>query len=127
MSAAPIFVGTPKVGIAQISTANPNRDGTGTISTVLTAGALGSRIDRLRAIAIGTTTAGMIRWYIHDGTNARLWYEQTVDAITPSATVAAWTEDYMPTDGLKLPVGYSLRASTEKAETFNVFAESGDF
>ena len=47
MAAAPIFIGTVKSPTAQISTANTNRDGTGTLGTVYTAGALGGRIDKL--------------------------------------------------------------------------------
>jgi len=125
----PIFVATPKVGIAQISTANINRDGTGTVGTVFTAGASGSRIHRIAYKATVTTTAGMIRLFIHDGTNFRLWREFPVAAVVPSATVESDEgELLLPGEkALVLPTGYSLRASTHNAETFNVFAEAGDF
>jgi hypothetical protein len=125
----PIFVETPKIGLGQVSTANTNRDGTGTIATIFTAGSNGSRVNRVITKAVGTTTAGMVRLYIHDGANARLWKEVSVTAITPSATVESFkNEIYMPGElALVLPTGYSIRASTHNAETFNIIAEGGDY
>lgn len=126
------YVGTPKVGVGQVSTANTARDGTGTIATIFTAGTNGSRIDAINLKAVGTTTAGMIRLFIHDGTNARLLTELPVTALTPSATLPAW-EAQLNTNSMSqvlpiiTPTGYSLRASTNNAETFNVIAFGGDF
>lgn len=126
------YAATPKVGINLLSTANTNRDGTGTIATVFTAGASGSRIDAIDVKATATTTAGMVRLFIHDGVNARLLTEVPVLANTPSATQPSWEvqlninsmTQILP---LILPTGYSLRASTEKGEAFNVIALGGDF
>ena len=132
MSTAANYASTPKCGIGQISTANTNRDGTGTIGTIFTAGASGSRIDAINIKATGTTTAGMIRLFIHDGTNARLLTELPVLALTPSATLPSWetqlnTNTMTQVLPLVLPTGYSLRAATNNAETFNVIALGGDF
>ena len=126
------YAATPKIGIGQISTANTNRDGTGTIGTVFTAGVSGSRVDTIAVKATGTTTAGTVRLFIHDGVNARLLTELPVVAVTPSATIPTWEvqlnastmSQLLP---FALPTGYSLRASTEKAETFNLIAFGGDF
>ena len=132
MAAIPAYAATPKCGIAQISTANANHDGTGTIATVFSAGANGSRIDAIDIKAVGTTTTGMIRLFIHDGNNARLLTEVPVVAVTPSATCPSW-EAQLNTNSMSqilplvLPSGYSLRTSTGKAETFNVIALGGDF
>jgi len=125
----PIFVQTPRVGVGQITTANTNRDGTGTVGTIFTAGTNGSRIHRIRVKAQVTTTAGMIRLFIHDGSNYRLWLEFIVTAITVGANIAGYEYDLqLPGEkALVLPTGYSLRASTHNTETFNVFAEGGDY
>lgn len=131
MASTPTYAATPKSTVAQVTAANTNRDGTGTIATIYTAGASGSRIDRLNIKAAGTTTAGMLRLFLHDGTNARLLTEVAVFALTPSATVKTFeatleaysTPSLMP---LLLQTGYSLRASTHNAETFNVVATGGD-
>jgi len=126
------YAATPKCGVKQVSVANTNRDGTGTIATIFSAGANGSRIDAIDLKAVGTTTAGMIRLFIHDGTNARLLTEVPVLALTPSATLPSWeaqlnTNSMSQVLPLVLPTGYSLRAATNNAETFNVIALGGDF
>lgn len=126
------YAATPRCGVGQVSVANTNRDGTGTIVTVFSAGASGSRIDAIDLKAVGTTTAGMIRLFIHDGVNARLLTEVPVMAITPSGTLPSWeaqlnTNTMTQVLPLVLPTGYSLRAATNNAETFNVIALGGDF
>ena len=127
MSNYPQYCATPKAAIGQLASANTNRDGTGTIVTVFTAGANGSRIDVVDIQGTGTTTAGMVRLFIHDGTNARLWKEIPVTAITPSGTTSAFAYKLAIPEGLILPTGYSLRAAPHNAETFNVIARGGDF
>jgi hypothetical protein len=116
MANYPTFTDTPKVGIVVISTANTNRNGTGTIGTVFTAGTDGSYISKITIKATGTTTAGMVRLFIHDGTNARLLREVDVSALTPSATVKSFSGEITYSEGLIIPTGYSLGASTHNAE-----------
>jgi hypothetical protein len=125
----PIFTLIPNIGQATISTANANRDGTGTIGTVLTAGADGTRVTRISIKARVTTTAGMVRLFIYTGAAYHLWREILVTAITPSATVASfeYTIELTGDRALVLPTGYSLRASTEKAEAIDVVIEGGNF
>jgi hypothetical protein len=130
MAASPAFAATPRCGIGQVTTANTARDGTGTVGTIFTAGASGSRIENVRIQAAGTTTAGVVRLFIHDGTNFRLFREVLVTAITPSTTVEAFsiTLDFSANGAcILLPTGYSIRASTNNAETFNVAVFGGDF
>jgi hypothetical protein len=128
MASAPVFVGTPKTWFAQVSAANTNRDGSGTIVDLVTAGANGSRIDEVEIEAAGTVTAGVIRLYLYDGTNTRLFKERLVSATTPSTTVKVWEDVVTFLNGLNLPPGatWKLRVSTHNAETFNIFARGGD-
>lgn len=126
MALSPQFVTTPRLGVSQVATANANRDGTGTLVTVFTAGADGSRIDYVAIKATGSTSAGMIRLYVHDGTNARLLTEDAVPAIAATSTQKTHESLVELAGGLVLPTGYSLRASTEIGETFNVMALGGD-
>lgn len=127
MSTQANYAASPRAAAGQVSTANTNRDGTGTIVTVLTAGASGSRIDDIDIVAAATTTAGVVRLFLHDGINARLWREILVAAVTPSTTMAAWSAA-LTNLGLLLPSGWSLRAATHNAETFNVIvSRAGDF
>ena len=131
MATSPAYASAPRLWIGQVTAANTNRDGTGTIVTLGTAPAAGSRLDGIIIEAVGTTTAGMIRFYIHDGANARLFLEVPVIAVTPSGTQPAWGAQVNANNmshlfPLVLPSGYSLRASTHNAETFNVIGCAGD-
>ena len=121
------FVATPKVGLATINTANTNLTGSGTIGTVFSAGANGSRIERCVVKATGTTTAGMVRLFIHNGTAATLLTEIPVAAVTPSGTLPAFETTLVFDGGLVIPTGYSLRASTHNSESFQLTALGGDF
>lgn len=121
----PIFGLTPVVGMGQVTAANPNRDGTGALVVLFTAGVNGARVDYVVVKAIVTTTAGMIRIYISDGVNIRLWDELSVAAIVPSGTVQAFRGVVQL--GFQLPVGYSIQASTENAEAANCFVHGSEY
>lgn len=126
MSLNPNYAQAPLIGMAQISSANTNRDGTGTLVSVVTATPNGSRIERIRIQATVTTTAGMVRLFLFDGTNNRLYMEIPVTAATPSGTVAAFSYEGAVSD-LVLPTGWILKAAPHNAETFNVQAFGANF
>lgn len=135
MAAAAQYTAAPILDFVQISTANTNRDGTGTIGTVATGPAtaagngVGKRINRVRIKAAGTTTAGMIRFYVSNdgGTTKRMITEVPVSAITVGASTAAFEAEVPALVGLILPGSSNgiLYASTHNAETFNIICESG--
>lgn len=128
MSTSSQYVGTPKNGVAQLSAANTARDGTGTLVTVYTAGASGARIDRLAIQATSTTTSGMVRLFINNGTTSVLIREIPVLAITPAASTPAWGMDYVFDGGLILQATWTLKATTNNAEAFNLIPTvAGDF
>lgn len=126
-NSVPRFIELPIAGTAQISTANSNRDGTGTMATVVTGTKCGTLIRSVRVVATGTTTAGMVRLFLDDGSSVRLWKELTVSAVTASATVAAYEKEFEPGGTFILPDSVSIKAATEKSETFNVFVFGGDY
>ena len=145
MSVQPQYAAVPLVGFGQISVANTNRDGTGTLVLLAVGRAPGTRIDKILVRAVGTTTAGIVRFYhalsgltlAADGTIAsfsaptkRLIGELSVSAITPSGTQKTFgntgTEgDFTPPVDLVLREFEALYAAPHNAETFNVFAVGG--
>lgn len=127
MATIPNFTSTPRIGLGQVSAANTARDGTGTIETIFTAGTNGSRIDWIEITATGTTTTNVVRLFLNDGTVTRLLDEILVTAITPSTSVEVFRQQLVYNNPLVLPSGWSLRASTNNAETYNIFAFGGDF
>ena len=124
--ASPNFASIPRTESVRISTANANRDGTGTITDLWVAPAAGSRIDKLSFMATGTTTAGMIRLYTKKGSLYSFYKEYQVTAATPSDSALAFN---MQISGLAIILGsgVTLCVSTSKGETFDITAEGGDF
>ncbi|BEV44427.1 hypothetical protein [Afipia carboxidovorans] len=129
MANVPSFYASPRSQVAIISTANSARDGSGVLATCFTAGAEGSKVERIIVQAIGTTTNGMVRLFVHNGTSAFLWKEIPIVALTPSATVQAFRDEVdgsRPENILLLPSGWSLRAAPHNAESFNIVVIGGD-
>ena len=139
------FALTPNIGRTRISgtgALNTNRDGSGTegvtIFNAFTAGANGSRIDRVIINAAGTlaaTTAGMVRVFHSqaNGANKRLWREWQVTAATPSASALGYT-NYTTSKidgGLCLKAGEQLWVTSHFADVagnqFDIIIEGGDF
>jgi hypothetical protein len=130
MATAPNYAATPRSAVGQISTANTARDGTGTIVSVITGGANGTRVDDITIQATATTTAGIVRLFLSldGGTTNRLIREVEITARTPSGTAPAFRADLLDL-GIILPNSSAiLRASTHNAEAFNVIvSRAGDF
>lgn len=124
---------SPTIDVSQISTANTNRDGSGTTveiaagPTSAAASGVGKRIVGVVVQGTGTTTAGAIRFFISvdGGTTKRLIEEVIVSAVTVGASTPAWSASVPGLVGIVLPGQVSsntqkLYAATEKGETFNV-------
>lgn len=125
MASTAQYIGTPKSSTVSIATANTNLDGTtGTYGTLITAGASGSRIDSIQIKATGTTTAGMIRFFVSNS----LVREIPVVAITPSASVPSFNFVVNFDTPLILGASVVLTCSTQIAETFKItITNGGDF
>lgn len=120
----------PRTDVGVISTANTARDGTGTgpATAIFTGASGGSKVEEIKVKARGTTTAGMVRIFLWDGsgTDGHLIEEIPVSAITPSATVETFEATITYTN-LVVKSGWSITASTHAAETFGVFVSGADF
>jgi hypothetical protein len=133
MATSAQYAATPKIGSATLTTADTSLTAPTTVSTILTAGASGTRIDYIDVQGVATTVAGLINLFIFDGTNYILWAQVPVIAVTSSTTAPAFQStlssnvnaNLMP---LIIPTGYSLRATTSVAQTgVRVTAMGGDF
>ena len=133
MATSAQYASTPVFGSANLTTADTSLTAPTTVSTILTAGASGTRIDYIDLQGVATTVAGLINLFVFDGTNYILWQQVPVQAVTSSTTVPAFAfalssnsnANIMP---LNLPTGYSLRATTSVAQTgVRVTAYGGNF
>lgn len=117
---------TSNTGMAIISAANPNRDGSGTVVSIITGVDSGTLVERVIIKARGNTTRGMVRLFCYmDASNIILLTEVQVPAVTQSATDNSFCASVDL--NFKLDSGFQLMASTEKAETFTVTAEGLDW
>lgn len=131
---SPIFVATPKNWFASTAlAANAAVDGTGTVVTVLTAGANGAKVKKIRLNHLGSNIATVVRLFINNGSanstaaNNGLVYEYTMAANTLSQ-VAASVPAEINLD-LALAAGYKLNVTvgTTIASGIMVNAEGGDY
>lgn len=128
----PIMVAEPFVFGVNISTANTARDGSGTVGTLVTGTALGVRIDKITVHAKVTTSAGMIRFFLNDGTNKFLVHEEVVAAVTVGADTPAWSAEILQETNpwlakLTVLTGWTLLVSTHIGEAFSVVAHGGNY
>lgn len=130
----PIFPLTPNITVGKtISAANTAKDGTGTVVTVHTAGANGSRVEKLRIRALGTNVATVLRLFINNGganstaTNNVLYEDITLPSTTNSE-VAQLTNQEINL-GISLPAGYTLFCTlgTTVAAGYALSAIAGDY
>lgn len=124
---------------SNITAANTAKDGTGTVTTVFTAGANGARLDSIKVRALGTNVATVMRFFINNGltnttaANNVLFHEITVAATTLSE-VAALADNAIIFNGVDLPqvvlkAGYKINVTigTAVAAGLIVTAIGGDY
>lgn len=88
---SPLYLGKNRSESALLSTANVNRDGTGTIVDLFTADAFyGSMVERISIMSAGAistaTSANIIRMWLKRASTYRLLAEFAIAIATPSAT-----------------------------------------
>lgn len=91
VTATAAFPQTPKFGRAAITAANTNLDGTGTITTVFTAGSDGSQLYGLYAGCRATVTATAVRFFMSTDAGSTWTYLPELDSLIPAHTVANTT------------------------------------
>lgn len=130
MAASPVFVGTPAIGVNDVSTANTNRDGTGTIETIFTAGTDGSRVEEIVCKATGDPADSVVTIFLHDGSTYYLFDEFDLGNPAAASTTVEGYRVSRTYENLVLPNGWSVRAAITVALTsgvINVFCLGGDF
>lgn len=129
MSADPQFTSTPRHACVQVSTTADTSRTNPTTSAVnlFTAGANGSRIEELDIVAYGTTVAGVLCFFIYDGTTFHDFLEVAIPVVTPSATVPVYRRAFT-FENLVLKSNEYLRVTSQVANQYaKVHAFGGDF
>jgi hypothetical protein len=132
---APIYTLVPKVnwGSTVITAANTAKDGTGTVTTIFTAGVNGSFVSRVRFVAAGTNVATVARVFLNNGsTNATAANNIYLDNITLPATTlseVAGQNVYEIPLNIAIPAGYVLNVVLGTAISAGVYSHviGGDY
>ena len=133
LSKDPVFAQTPKFAAATVSAANTNVDGTGTITTLVTAGADGCLITSLTALAAVTGTAKRLNLFVSTdaGTTWFLFDNALMAAFTIANTTAQTKIIFVakadPNAAIRLPALALLGITTMVAEAVDFVAEFTDF
>lgn len=125
---------TPNSGQAVISTANPNLDGTGTITQVFTAGSsgsgfLGCMINSIIIKAQQATSEGMVRLFFDDPATGQkyLFAEVLIPRFAQSGSLQSFGYQVIGAGTLCVPPDTTIWASTENAEAFSVVIDGMDW
>ena len=116
-----IFPLTPNIGKARISAANTARDGSGSnVTQVYTAGGNGDILFRFTvtesdATASSTSVAQVIRFFVYDGTNYRLYKELLMPSVAGTTSALSGTVNYQIPGGMYLPSGSFIYATATLA------------
>lgn len=125
----PIAIGSVNNANVRVSTANTARDGTGTLTTLFTAGAQGSLVSRITVIntaALGASTASVARLWRTSGATTTLEDEVALPTATTSATVVGTKVTFGKTD-IYLEGADILKVTISVSEAHDFEAEGGDF
>lgn len=125
---APTFTREANVTFAALTTANTNTDGSSSVVNLTTGGTNGSLLLALRVQAQVTTTSGIIRIYLYDGSSASsLIFEFDVPAVTLGSSSPGYSAVWVPEHRFIIPQNYILRAAPTKSEAFALTAFAGDY
>ncbi|MBS1780030.1 MAG: hypothetical protein JST70_11935 [Bacteroidetes bacterium] len=112
---------TPNTGMALLTTANPNLNGTGSIVDIITGANDGTMIDSLTIKSLVSNNQGMIRLFIKDLSSVYyLFQEIMIPTTVPTSVVQSYAATVEL--GINLKAGYSLAASTQLSENFSLIA-----
>lgn len=128
MAASPSFIGTPRVATVNVATANTAIDGTGTITTLITGAATGTRVLEIDAQCAASSAAALINVFLttNGGSTWRLFDQITITAASASTTVKA-NRNLATYANLVLPdANASIGVTTTISQSTNVIALGGD-
>ena len=126
MAANPVFAVTPRITSVTVSTAEASLTAPTNFGTVITGAASGTRIAEIVVKCAATSTAALVRIFLHDGTNYYLFDEIAIAAATSSASVAT-TRVSTSYNNLVLPSSsWTVRATTTVAQATAVTALGAD-
>jgi hypothetical protein len=118
------------VGAGQINNANPNLDGSGSVSRIISASstAQGCSVSSILISALQTTAPGMVRFFLEDSaSNKTLFNEVLIPYSFRSTCLKAFSYQVIGHGSFCLGPGFSICASTERNDAFSITIEGADW
>jgi hypothetical protein len=128
MATAPAFISTPRTASVSLSSANTAIDGTGTITSLISGVAAGTRVLEIDVQCSATSAAALVNLFLttDGGTTWRLFDQIAVTAATVSTTVKG-NRNTATYQNLILPnTNTQIGVTTSIAQATQVFALGGD-
>lgn len=127
MATTPAFAVTPRIGAANVATADSAYTGTPTnVGTVITGASTGTRIAEVVIKTAATSAAAVVRLWLYDGSTYTLFDELLVTAATGSSTVAQFRSSTLYNNLVLPSASWSLRVTTSVSQSTNVIALGAD-
>lgn len=120
MATDPAFAATPNNGGALLGAAETSLTVPTTASTVLTAGASGTYVEKIIVNAATTSlapaiVAGLVYVFLHDGTTAHLFDTLSIPLPASAASSTVPPLNLVRLVGISIPTGWTVRASNSIA------------
>lgn len=126
MAVNPVFAATPRIGSVSIATADSSYTAPTNVGTLITGASTGTKISEIVVKCAATSTLGIVRVFLYDGSTYWLFDEIGVAAATGSATVSQ-TRVSTTYNNLILPSSsWSIRVTTSISQTTHVTALGAD-
>jgi hypothetical protein len=126
MATSPVFAVTPRIGSVSIATAEASYTAPTNVGTLITGANTGTRISEIVIKCAATSSLGIVRIFLYDGSNYWLFDEISVAAATGSTTVLQ-TRVSTTYNNLILPSNsWSVRVTTSISQTIHVTAFGAD-
>lgn len=122
------FIATPRIDTVNISTANTNLDGTGTVTTLTTGASTGTRILEIVVKSAATSAAAQVGIFLStdSGSTWRLFDQIAPTAITASNTTATFRLSRSYANLVLKDATHRLGVTTTIQQSTNVIALGGD-
>lgn len=112
MASTPSFAATSKVGAGLIpGTADTSLTAPTNTTTIVTGASTGTKLEELIFQGVGTTVAGVVNVFLHDGTTHHLIDQVLVSAVTSSTTAVAFRARRQYQNLLLPSTSWTLRVS----------------
>lgn len=128
MATSPSFISTPIIASATLSASNTNINGSGTITTVATGAATGTRILEIVVQCAQTSSSALVNLFIttDSGSTWRLFDQISVNPAIVSGTDKAFRSSVSYSNLVLRDSTYSIGATTTVAQNTNVIAFGGN-